>query len=151
MRMTITCLAALGILTMASSARSHHNSAPLYDGSKSITIEGTVKEFRFINPHARVYVVVVDPNGKPGVWMAEGANAGVLRRLGWTGDELKAGDRITITGAPSRDGSRALEWRVITRADHTQIGGGNGLPQEREQLLDRLEQERRKQRSSDRK
>jgi hypothetical protein len=83
--------------------------------------------------------------------MAEGANAGVLRRLGWTGDELKAGDRITITGAPSRDGSRALEWRVITRADHTQIGGGNGLPQEREQLLDRLEQERLKQRSSDRK
>jgi len=150
--MKITCLTAVCIhLMMASSARSHHNSAPLYDLSKSITIEGTVKEFRFINPHARVYLIVVDANGKPEVWMAEGANAGVLRRLGWTGDELEAGDKITITGGPSRDGSRTLEWRVVTRADGTQLGGGNGLPQEREQLLERLEQERRNQRSSDRK
>lgn len=145
------CLATLAVLILVSSARAHHNSAPIYDGSRSITVAGAVKEFRFINPHARVYVTVIDANGKSEVWLAEGANAGVLRRLGWKGDELKPADRITLTGAPARDGSRKMEWRVITRADGTKLGGGNGLPNERDELLERLEQQRRGQRSDDRK
>lgn len=139
------------LLVLGSSGLAHHNSAPLYDGSKSVTVEGTVKEFRFINPHARVHVAVVDASGKSVEWMAEGANAGVLRRLGWTGNEMKAGDRVTITGSPARDGSAKLEWRVIARADGTQIGGANGLQRERDELLKRLEEQRRRQRETDRK
>ncbi len=142
-----TCLLTLALVMLATFALAHHNSAPLYDASKSVTITGTVKEFRFINPHARVLVTVVDANGKPQDWLAEGANAGVLRRIGWTADKLKPGDKITITGAPSRDGSAKLEWRVITGADGTQLGGGNGLPRERQELLQQLEEQRRSQRS----
>jgi hypothetical protein len=147
--MAKACLAILALLTPGSSALAHHNSAPLYDASATVTITGTVREFRFINPHARVYVTVIDANGKSQDWLAEGANAGVLRRLGWTGAELKHGDTVTITGAPSRDGSAKLEWRVITRADGRQLGGGNGLPREREDLLQRLEEQRRTQRGSE--
>jgi hypothetical protein len=142
-----TCLLTPALVMLAMSALAHHNSAPLYDASKSVTITGTVKEFRFINPHARVLVTVEDANGKSQDWLAEGANAGVLRRIGWTADKLKPGDKITITGAPSRDGSAKLEWRVITGADGTQLGGGNGLPRERQELLQRLEEQRRSQRS----
>lgn len=145
------CLATLAVLILASLAHAHHNSAPIYDASRSVTVEGTVKEFRFINPHARVYVTVIDANGKTNEWLAEGANAGVLRRLGWKGDELKLGDRIKLTGAPARDGSPKMEWRLITRADGTKLGGGNGLPTEREELLERLEQQRRSQRLGDKK
>lgn len=135
------------LLMLGSSGLAHHNSAPLYDASKSVTVDGTVKEFRFINPHARVHITVVDASGKSVEWMAEGANAGVLRRLGWTGNEMKPGDKVTIIGSPARDGSSKLEWRVITRADGTQIGGGNGLPRERQELLQRLEEQRRRERS----
>jgi hypothetical protein len=142
-------LAALPLVMLSVHALAHHNSAPIYDASKSITIEGVVKEFRFINPHARVYVTVVDGKGKPQEWLAEGANAGVLRRLGWKGDELKPGDRIKLTGAPSRDGSPKMEWRLITRPDGTELGGGNGLPNERRELLQRLEEQRRNQRSGE--
>ena len=88
------------LLVLGSSGLAHQNSAPLYDASRSVTVEGIVKEFRFINPHARVHVTVVDANGKSVEWMAEGANAGVLRRLGWTGNEMKPGDRVTINRAP---------------------------------------------------
>ena len=151
MQTTRICLATLALVMLGVPARAHHNAAPIYDASRSVTVDGTVKEFLFINPHARVYVTVVDAKGKSEVWLAEGANAGVLRRLGWKGDELKPGDRITVTGAPSRDGSPKMEWRVISRADGTKLGGGNGLPIERDELLERLEQQRRNQRSSDRK
>ena len=113
--------------------------------SASVTITGTVTEFRFINPHARVYLRVVDAKGDSVLWMAEGAAGGALRRRGWTGDELKPGERITVTGAPSRDGSPNVEWRVIRLADGRELGGGNGFPKEREELLKRLEQQRRNQ------
>ena len=134
---------ALGVVMLSVSGQAHHSSAAFYVVSASVTINGTVTQFRFINPHARVYLTVVDQNGESREWMAEGANAGVLRRVGWTGNELKPGDKITITGAPSRDGSPKVEWRVITLADGTQLGGGNGLPKERQELLRRLEQQRR--------
>jgi len=151
MSMNSTCLVTLTVLMVTPSAQAHHSSAAFYVTSASITITGTVTEFRFINPHARVYLKVVDEKGQSVVWLAEGANAGVLRRRGWTGDELKPGDRITVTGAPSRDGSPKVEWRVITLADGTEIGGGNNLPKEREELLRRLEQQRRNQTPSDNK
>jgi len=145
MSMNSTCLVTLTFLMVTPPAQAHHSSAAFYVISASITITGTVTEFRFINPHARVYLKVMDEKGESVVWLAEGANAGVLRRRGWTGTELKPGDRITVTGAPSRDGSPKVEWRVITLADGTEIGGGNNLPKEREELLRRLEQQRRNQ------
>jgi Family of unknown function (DUF6152) len=145
MRTMYTSLVSLAILLPAWSASAHHSAATFYDLSASITIKGTVSEFRFINPHVRVLVKVVDQNGDTQEWLAEGANAGVLRRLGWTGNELKPGDPVTITGAPGRDGSRRVEWRVITRADGRELGGGNGLPKERDDVLQRLEQQRRQQ------
>jgi hypothetical protein len=66
-----------------------------------------------------------------------------LRLHGWTGDEVKPGDRITVTGAPSRDGSARIEWSEIVLPDGTALGGGNGFPKERDELFERLEQRRR--------
>lgn len=124
-------------------AQAHHNSEPIYDFQESTTVEGTVTEVRFVNPHARVYFEVSGRSGETVLWMAEGANPMVLRRLGWTGEEMKPGDRIEVTGAPSRDGSPMIEWRTIKLPDGTVLAGGNGLFVERERLLERLEQERR--------
>lgn len=133
---------------LASPAPAHHNSAATYDLSASITIQGTVKEFQLVNPHARIYLTVVDAKGESEDWLLEGANGGVLRRrLGWTVDQLKPGQKITVTGAPSRDGSRRVEWRVIVLANGTQLGGGNGFPKEQEEERQRLEQQRRSQSS----
>jgi Family of unknown function (DUF6152) len=147
-----TCLMLLTVLmVIPSSPQAHHSSAAFYLTSASITITGTVTEFRFINPHARAYLRVVDEKGNSVVWMAEGAAGGALRRRGWVGNELKPGDRITVTGAPSRDGSPSVEWRVIILADGRKIGGGNGFPYEREELLRNLEQQRRNQTPTDKK
>jgi hypothetical protein len=151
MSMKSSCLVPLTVLMVTPSAQAHHSIAAFYVTSASITITGTVTEFRYINPHARVYLRVVDEKGDSVIWLAEGAAAGALQRRGWTGDELKPGDRITITGLPSRDGSPKVEWRVITLADGREIGGGNGFPKEREELLRRLEEQRRNQTPTDKK
>ena len=137
----------LAALVAASSlpciARAHHNSATIYRMSESMTISGVVREVRFVNPHARILLDVLDEGGVSHQWLAEGANVIALRLHGWTGDEVKPGDKITVTGAPSRDGSPRIEWSEIVLPDGTSLGGGNGFPKERDELFEKLEQQRR--------
>lgn len=135
--------------SFAAISMAHHSSASLYDLTASITIEGTVTEYQFVHPHARVFLDVLGANGDIQKWMAEGANAVVLRHRGWTGDEMKVGDRITVTGAPSRDGALRVEWTEILLPDGRSLGGGIRFPKEQEALLDRLERQRRSNSSVD--
>jgi hypothetical protein len=141
-RCFVVAAAWFGAACAVETAAAHHNSAPLYDFSKSVRLEGTVVEFQFVNPHARIRLTVAGANGSAEEWLAEGANAVALRHNGWTGTEIKAGDRVVVTGAPSRDGSRRLEWREILANGQT-LGGGNNFPKEAGEILERLEQQRR--------
>ena len=124
-------------------ARAHHNSATIYRLSESMTISGVVTKVHFVNPHARIFLDVIDESGVSRQWLAEGANIIALRLHGWTGDEVQPGDKITVKGAPSRDGSARIEWTEIVLQDGTSLGGGNGFPKERDELFERLEQQRR--------
>lgn len=124
-------------------AYAHHNGAAHYLTDKYVTVEGTVTEFRLINPHARIYFDVKTADGKVESWMSEGDAASVLRRRGWTAGKLKKGDVIKLTGHPSRDGKNLIEWTSIILSDGTEIGGGNGLPDERQRHLEDLEKRRK--------
>src|SRR5687767_1600120 len=42
------------VAVLALPAQAHHGVAPHYDDGKQVTIDGTVAEFRFINPHSFV-------------------------------------------------------------------------------------------------
>jgi hypothetical protein len=138
----------VALLAFSASTRAHHNSVAIYDISQSVIITGTVTEVRFLNPHARIRLDVSDSNGATRNWLAEGANVIALRLQGWTGEEMKPGDRITVKGAPSRDGTPRIEWSEITLSDGRVLGGGNNFPKERDELLDRLEQQRGQQPSA---
>ncbi len=125
-----------GALLMTPPASSHHNFAAHYQLEETVEISGVVSEFRFVNPHARVYLDVRNEEGELESWMAEGDASVALRRSGWAADELKAGDRIEIVGHPSRTGSNMLGWKSITLADGTNIGGGDGRLEERLRILE---------------
>lgn len=139
----------LGVLTLSTTlavtatAFAHHNAAAHYQIDKTATIEGVVTEFRLINPHSRIYLQVMNASGKSETWMAEGDAAAVLLRRGWTGNEVKKGDKIKVSGHPSRDGSKLIEWREIVLPNGKEIGGGNGLNDERDKHLDELDRARR--------
>lgn len=143
--MKTRALPIVALLALSASARAHHNSATIYDLSQSVSVTGTVTEVRFLNPHARVRFDVTDANGATQSWLAEGANVIALRLQGWTGDEIKPGDRITVKGAPSRDGTPRVEWSEIVLSDGRVLGGGNNFPKERDELLEQLEKQRKQQ------
>ena len=96
----VVLLVALGISGVA---QAHHSYA-MFDRSKTISLDGTVKEFQWTNPHAWIEVVVETSDG-PKQYSVEGNNPRVLSRAGWTFNTLKPGDKVTIVMNPLRDGA----------------------------------------------
>jgi len=89
-----TCTLLIG-LGLATSAYAHH-SMNGFDRAKTITIKGTVKQFKWANPHSWIEVEVVNDKGMPELWNLEMTAPGILARSGWKSTMLKAGDKVTF-------------------------------------------------------
>lgn len=131
-----TTIIIFGALVFSATSSAHHNFAAHYRTEETVELSGVVTEFRFVNPHARVYVEVINEEGEAEIWMAEGDAMVALRRSGWTADQLEPGDRVEITGNPSRSGANMIGWNTLHLADGTDIGGGSGRVDERLRILD---------------
>jgi hypothetical protein len=112
-------LARLGTLTalLAVPALAHHGVAPHYDDGKQITIDGTVTEFRFINPHSFVHLRAPGPDGKEAVWHCEMASRSVLARNGLTEQTFAPGTHVRITGSQARQNPTGCALREATFDD----------------------------------
>lgn len=121
----------IGILSIAASAYAHHSSAPFYDPSQRIEIEGKVTRFVFRNPHAFLYLDVTDDSGVTFEWQVElGAPVG-LRRTGWTPDTLPIGMVVKVGGQPARgEGAQGMCCVRMTRADGSPIVAGGRVAEE---------------------
>jgi phenylpropionate dioxygenase-like ring-hydroxylating dioxygenase large terminal subunit len=97
----------------------HHSPAMLYDLSREITVVGVVTEYQLGNPHMRIYLDV-DAAGITEKWLAEGGSRTQLLRVGWTGNEVAPGDKVTVRGHPSRDGSKLIHMEYLTLPDGTE-------------------------------
>ena len=80
----------------------HHSQAAQYDTSKKVTIEGTMVQFQFRNPHSFVQVEAPDETGQVVRWSIEWGGSGQLTGQGVTRTTLKYGDVVLITANPSR-------------------------------------------------
>ena len=54
------CLIASGLSWPAAA----HHSHALYEPRTEITLEGTVKEFQWVNPHSWLYLIVTNADGE---------------------------------------------------------------------------------------
>jgi len=106
--------AAMGV---ALPAGAHHSFA-MYEPTKTLTFKGTIKSFQWTNPHVVVWVLVqTEGGGTAQEWSLETTSPGVLTRNGWTRQSLKAGDRVSVTLSPLRDGSRGGSLNSVTLLD----------------------------------
>jgi hypothetical protein len=105
---------------LCSGAIAHH-SAAMFDKTKELTLAGTVKDFRFTNPHTWIYLVVVDPEGADQLWELEGGSVSHMVRNGWTSKSLAPGDKITIKVYQRKDGTTAGEFHDVVTADGREL------------------------------
>lgn len=100
--MRAVCLTVVTLLCSAT-AWAHHSFAAVYLEDEEITIEGTLVQFLWRNPHTLVHVMVEGDDGTMTRWVVEW---GSLTQLGATGvsrDTLRPGDHVVINGNPGRN------------------------------------------------
>jgi hypothetical protein len=118
--------AALWLAALPSAA---HHGPSVYDQTKTVTVEGAVTQYHFVNPHVLIYVSVVGEDGASQEWSGELTSPNRLARMGtnvtWHKDLLAPGDRITLTGNPARNGAPVLLLqRIVDEAGTVLISGG---------------------------
>ncbi len=109
--------AVLATLAAGASTALAHHSATMFEETKTITVQGVVKELQYSNPHSWLLVDVTDANGKVTTWGFEAEGPSTLQRAGIRPSEFPAGTKLTITGRPMKDGRPAAIWVEATRAD----------------------------------
>src|SRR5438093_1552858 len=85
----------------------HHALAAKFDASKTVTLNGTVVEIDWTNPHVHLLLDVKGTNVITN-WAIELESPVDLQRSGWSRDTLKPGDLVTVQGNPARNGSRQV-------------------------------------------
>ncbi len=94
-------------------AFAHHGGAE-WDTKAMTTLQGTITEFRFVNPHVQIYFDSKDNNGKVVHWSCEAPDPAMLVRQGWTRETLKAGDQVTFVGHPAKSGAKMITLQKVT-------------------------------------
>ena len=94
-----------------------HHSPAAFDRTKEVKLVGTVKEFRWQNPHTWIEVIVPDEKGKDVVWGVELTSPTYLIRAGWKSNIIKPGDKVTVVVNPVRSGEPSGIFRSLTLAD----------------------------------
>ena len=114
-----TAMAAALVLTSA--ALGHHSDAGL-DMNSVVTLEGTVTEFSWRNPHVYFSVETTDERGQQTEWALQMGSTITVARMGWTRESLSVGERVTVQAHPSHDGRPYALLRSIEKE------GGIALP-----------------------
>jgi hypothetical protein len=114
-------------LTAAAAPASSHHGTAAYDTTKTVTVSGTVTEFRFTNPHVLIFWEGKDEGGNIQKWSGErsGPNS-MARNAGWSSRTMKPGDQVTITGRPSKNGSNTIAVsKIILNGQELSMGGND--------------------------
>jgi len=120
LRMCVVAVSAGAVLLAPATLAHHANSA--YDADQSVTVTGTVTQWQFINPHSGLWLDVTDESGNAVRWSGEfQGTLDLYRHFGWNKNTFKPGDRVTLTGFRSRDGSPNLAARIVVFADGTEV------------------------------
>jgi hypothetical protein len=85
-----------------------HHGAAAYDMAETRTLEATIVEFRWINPHALIEFDAAAEEGSIRRWTAETAGLTILLRAGWTKSTLARGMHVTIAGHPAHNDSATM-------------------------------------------
>ena len=96
-------IAVLSVPLVSISLVAHHGAAAL-DTGKEITLKGTVTEWIWSNPHCFLQFDAKDDTGTVRNWAVETQNPTTMTQRGFSRTLFKAGDEVTATLEPVKNG-----------------------------------------------
>ena len=106
----VISLTAITAAAFTASAFAHHSFA-MFDAQTTITLDGTVKEFEWVNPHSWLRVMVKDEkSGQQVMWALELSSPSRLVTMGMRANFVKPGDAVSVTFHPLRNGARGGQF-----------------------------------------
>ncbi len=107
-------------LILAAAPLSAHHRWPL-DRSELVTVNGTVVEFVWENPHPMITLEVRNNDGVTEEWLIGGSALNRMEANGWTGTTVNPGDVITGIGYQFSDGQKIVRLERVILADGREI------------------------------
>ena len=122
MKMRTLGLAGVAVALSAIPVLAHHSFA-MFDRTKNVQLEGTVKDWQFTNPHSWLQLLVLE-NGNPVEYGIEGSSVNTLLRIGWGLKTFKPGDKVSVVINPLRDGRKGGAFVKATLPDGRILSSG---------------------------
>jgi hypothetical protein len=101
-----------------------HHSFAMFDRSKEVSKDATVKELQWTNPHVWLQVFIADDKGKPQEWSLQAGAPGMLARNGWKSRTLKPGDKVAVVFNPMKNGKLVGDLVRVVLPDGRVLGPG---------------------------
>src|SRR6266436_6510120 len=111
MKFNVLVLASIAIAAFAIPAVAHHSFA-MFDASKTITLQGSIKEFHWTNPHSWIFLNVADPEGQSKEWAIELGSPSGLVRQGWVPKTLTLCMNVKIVSRPLNYAKRRSPYQT---------------------------------------
>lgn len=124
MKRTLGTVFFAGWFLVSGALLAHHSLSAVYDIRGQGEVTGVVKKVEFVNPHGVMTIEVPNDDGESTEWELTTGSANTLSSLGFGGDgpnNVIAGDVVTITFYPARNGTPLGFIRSITLADERTI------------------------------
>ena len=119
-------LVAVAVL-VAGPAAAHHGGAT-FDTTKTLTLQGTVTEWIWANPHCFLKFDAKDDSGTVRNWVVETGNPTDMSRSGWARSSFKVGDVVTVTLQPVKSGAPVGRIRSVVLANGQTLGSQAPAP-----------------------
>lgn len=110
------------LLALPAGPAAAHHSPAMFDLARDVTLEGTVRDVSWRNPHIYFEIDVTAPDGSRRTQRIEAGPPSNIVTLGFDADSLQVGDHVVVAVKPNRGGEdrTALGW-LLTKDDGTQI------------------------------
>jgi hypothetical protein len=118
----------IALISVATPSIAHHSFA-MFDRSRTLTLQGTVKEVQWANPHTWIQLVVSgEDSADLAEWGIEAGSPNMMVRQGWSSQTLKTGDKISLQAHPMLDGRKIASLVSVTLPDGRVLGSGGEPP-----------------------
>ncbi len=124
----IAAVSALSLLAAFAPASAHHSTSLYVDVSKTVSVQGVFSDIKYINPHVQVRFYAPGKDGQTVLWSGETHNPASLSRLGWKVSAFRKGEKVTVSGNPSRDGSPYVQLTEIVFSDGYKLSPAKPSP-----------------------